>query len=285
MQSHHFPVDLKQTDGQSWGRSSKAFFATQPVGSAILFVHGFGGKATDTWLEFPRLLPLESESAGWDLLFYGYDGKKARAALSAAGLLQFLDELLVMPSTCVVNPSLTPGIPKRKKSFRYKRLIICAHSLGAIVSRLALLDAGNQTPPRPWLPRVRLLLFAPAHKGASIVPLISTALSSFVIGPMRGSIAVPTLKLWMPVLIDLDPQSDTLRELEARTVAALGKNYSKNGHLRATVIHGGRDKVVNPNTFVGDYSPPIVYPAQSHTGVCKPKLGFTDPLTELLKLL
>jgi pimeloyl-ACP methyl ester carboxylesterase len=157
MQSHHFPLDLKRPDGQSWGRSSKAFFATEPVGSAILFVHGFGGKATDTWLEFPRLLPLEAESAGYDLLFYGYDGKKARAAFSAAGLLEFLDALNDTPSRDVINPSLTPGIPKRPKAFRYKRLVICAHSLGAVVSRLALLDAGNQTPRRRWLSRVRLL--------------------------------------------------------------------------------------------------------------------------------
>ncbi|MEW5918828.1 MAG: hypothetical protein AB1762_20670, partial [Gemmatimonadota bacterium] len=164
------------------------------------------------------------------------------------------------------------------------RLIICAHSLGAVVSRIALLEAGSRTPPSPWLKRIRLVLFAPAHLGASIIPLVSVALSAVTIGPLSGQLIEPMLKARFAVLIDLEPSSRTLKLLEQRTKTALGAKYRTNVHLRANVIHGGRDIVVDQNTFVGDFGL-IRFPGKTHTQVCKPELGFIDPLTTLLRFI
>jgi pimeloyl-ACP methyl ester carboxylesterase len=283
-QSHHLPTDLVRENGMRWGIDSEVIFATAPARQAALFVHGFGGSATGTWLEFPPLLPLESEAQGYDLYFFGYDGKRDTAAFSAAGLFELLEALFQGPAKSIINPSLPPGVRPRKSDFAYRRLLICAHSLGAVVTRKALLEAGNQVPPRRWLPNVQLLFFAPAHNGASILPLASQALSTIAIGPLRGKLVESVLKLHMPVLSDLEPGSQTLNDLRTMTESALGPKRNRNGHLRAHVVHGGRDTVVVQNTFMADH-PFARLPGRRHTEVCKPRLGFLDPLELLIKHL
>src|SRR5262245_36210211 len=51
----------------------------QPVTRLVVFVHGFGGKAVCTWLDFPSLDLGVQENVWWrgaDLLFIGYQSTR-----------------------------------------------------------------------------------------------------------------------------------------------------------------------------------------------------------------
>src|SRR2546426_774080 len=128
MQTHLMPRSLPD-----WGINSQAYWSIKPNRKAIVFVHGFKGSALSTWLEFPRLLQQMHKCAGCDLIFYGYDGARMRATNSAWLLRKFLKQV-VENSRELANQTLPPFL-KRPPNFSYDNVIICAHSLGAVVSR------------------------------------------------------------------------------------------------------------------------------------------------------
>jgi alpha-beta hydrolase superfamily lysophospholipase len=79
------------------------------------------------------------ELAGYDLIFYTYDSRNTPAANSGALFKQFLNQLFEEP-LLFCNATLDPEAA-RLNSFQYKNVLIVAHSLGAVVSRLALVNA------------------------------------------------------------------------------------------------------------------------------------------------
>src|SRR6266404_521895 len=133
----------------SAGQNSMAEWAVQPEGNALVFVHGFKGSAVGTWTEFPTLMRDQARCSGWDLIFYGYDGVRTRATNSAGHLREWLEILSTNPLS-IINPTLDEEV-RRGAGFAYKRIILVAHSLGAIVSRQALLDAHLHR--RDWVSR------------------------------------------------------------------------------------------------------------------------------------
>jgi triacylglycerol esterase/lipase EstA (alpha/beta hydrolase family) len=186
------------------GEGSQAEWALEPKGKAIVFVHGFKGAAVGTWLEFPTMLRQEPSAAGWDLIFYGYDGVRTRATNSANHLRTFLQQLFTDPLP-VMNTTLD-NEAQRPTTFSYEKVIIVAHSLGAVVSRQAILDA--HLIHAPWVSRTGLILFAPAHLGAQILPLLMQTVTG--LGGKFGAAATFFLKFRWRVLRDLEPGSNTL---------------------------------------------------------------------------
>jgi len=264
MQHHHVPVRIP------FGEKSEAHWAIAPTGKALIFVHGFGGSAVTTWVQFPSMLEQERACRGSDLIFYGYDGLRTRARPSADKLIRFLDVLFAKPSELVTQSLRTVH---RSPSFSYKRIVIVAHSLGAVVSRLALLDAFGKH--RDWTTRTNLVLFAPAHGGASILPLASLAMGFLRLAPVEA-----LARYRFQVLHDLGEDCLTLRNLADQTRKALAKGGK---HLKAKhVVYAGDDKIVNPVDFCDDPTPEFIHGA-SHTGVCKPGDDFREPLIQLLK--
>jgi hypothetical protein len=198
-----------------------------------------------------------------------------------------LEALLTTPAVDVVNPSLPTGASKRAPAFQYKRLVICAHSLGAVVVRRALLDVLLQQ--APWANRladVRLLFFAPAHMGARIIKLVEEGLTAFsvslAVAKISGKAAAVGLKARYQVLQDLEIGSKTLGDLEADTRRLLDANPAANVFLRAHVVHAKRDDIVNHGQFAYDFRPTFI-PKKNHSQVCKPELGFLEPLDTLLE--
>jgi len=254
------------------GNNSVAYFSRQPKAQLILFVHGFSGHATRTWDSMHQLLPAEAAVAHTDLIFYGYEST-ARAQLSADILRQFLSDLN--------NPNgrFQTQIPSaRSQQFphaAYKKILIVAHSLGAALARRATLDAmkANET----WVAKTKLVLFAPAHRGAYLAELASelkgtakllTALAAFV-------------KLRVPVLEDLASRSGFVTDLETETSVACKKRPRP--PLKAEcVVFGLRDSVVQPKPFCSDPNS-NVWPGHGHMSVCKVSVSFRDPLTEILR--
>lgn len=259
-----------------WGSESIVRWATEPVGRAVVFVHGFGGEALGTWDQFATLLPLQPQAAGRDLFFYGYDSLVAQAPVSAAELRDFLQTLWTDPVAGVILPSVQDA-RRADPAFRYNHVTLVAHSLGAVVVREALVQAAMDTPPAPWLKDVSLVLFAPAHTGAAILDLANEALGAM---PARfGAAAAAGAKAYAQVLRDLERGSDMLEKLRDDTDELLGKGYDS---LRAkVVVLGQKDRIVQAVRFCKDPGPTIVAD-KGHIGVCKPDAGYPAPLGYLL---
>jgi pimeloyl-ACP methyl ester carboxylesterase len=238
-----------------------------------VFVHGFGGSAVTTWKEFPDLLPRQAGCAGWDFVFYGYDGLYTQANISAQLLHGFLHKLGTKPAQ-VINPTLDPSC-HRAAAFSYDSILLVAHSLGAVVTRLALLNARKTR--RPWLTHTQMVLFAPAHMGANTVALGAEALSVI---PGVGALLAAVARFRYQPLQDLATGSQTLQFLLAETQKALAAGNAQYLVARAVYV-GDQENIVTTATFCGD--PPLtVMAGKSHMSVCKPQATYLDPVLGLL---
>jgi alpha-beta hydrolase superfamily lysophospholipase len=253
----------------------QALFAITPVRKAILFIHGFHGDAIKTWSDFHLLLPECEKCIGQDIYFYGYDGLRAEMTASAAMFRDFLDRLFIRTST-MINESL-PSTAKRADDFSYDELVIVAHSLGAVIARRALLDATKSE--KSWVLKIKLVLYAPAHCGASVAKLALEASSSL---PFIKYFA-PLARLKSPLIDQLTPGSPDLTRLLDETLNAC-KN-GNNPHLVACkVVIAEYEEIVRNDSF-GNDPPPVAIPETYHTTVCKPKVEFRKPLDHLEECL
>jgi pimeloyl-ACP methyl ester carboxylesterase len=269
MQTHLTSRTLKSDE------AVQALLATDPSRKAVLFIHGFSGDAIKTWSYFHLLLPYTAVCKGHDLFFYGYDGLRADLLASAGIFRAFLCRLMENTGQ-IVDENLPPSA-KRPNNFQYDGLVIVGHSLGAVIARRALLDCTKQQ--LPWVSKTSLVLYAPAHKGASIVQLALQAASPF---PFLNFFAAG-LSFFSPLIEQLKPGSPILTTLQQETLEA--RKEGANPHLVAKkVIIAEYEKVVTNETF-GDDPPPDAIPKTTHTTVCKPRLSFLDPLTLLEKCL
>jgi hypothetical protein len=273
MQTHYYVPSLP------FGLQTSARWAVKLADTVFVFVHGFRGRAVETWLQFPTLLVEQKKCQTADLIFYGYDGARKRAVNSATGFYKLLDQLGHNPAI-LVNSTLAPSVSQRDPAFSYNRIVIAAHSLGAIVARFALLFAHQEK--KPWAKNVRLVLFAPAHKGSQIATMCSSLLG--MIKPLTAGGVDAILKLAYPALRDLDVGSTTLKELEDRTRAALPNGAKEHYLIAHRVILGEYDNIVEPTQFAFD-PPPKEFAGKNHMQVCKPHRGFAEPVKTLLEAL
>lgn len=266
--SHYLPVAL------SYGRESQALWAVAPTGSAVVFVHGFGGQSVATWSEFDRLLPSDVAAQGWDVLFFGYDGLRTPAQTSASDLRTMIDDLVKAPDM-FFNGTVDDLLSQRRRAPQYHRIVVVGHSLGAVVARKALLDAHRVD--AGWLAGVSLLLFAPAHRGASLLNLAGTLIGAFDLGAVLG------LAQHFSVLQDLEPGCAFLEELREATVTAIEEDGRAS--LRAQYVGTARrDRVVMNVDFCAADAPPVPLPG-SHMTVCKPSDDNNRPLQVLRSFL
>ncbi|MCZ6662110.1 MAG: alpha/beta fold hydrolase [Actinobacteria bacterium] len=101
--------------------------------AAIVFVHGFGGKAEGTWGEFPDLIAKTAELKGWAIYALGYNTSlfpDIRGIWSSDAGLKELAGYLVTRTTVG---------PLAKK----KTLAFVAHSMGGLIVQRSLLDSGE----------------------------------------------------------------------------------------------------------------------------------------------
>jgi hypothetical protein len=302
-QTHLYSAPLVNSHGKPWGvKSSRVRFAVaQRPRGALVFVHGFRGKSEATWSRFPELLSCGHsavcKAAEYDAYYYGYDSRPSVVASSAA-LGKFINELATTPSKEIINPSLGSAFGNTARGYRwcdnafqYERIIVCAHSMGALVVRRALLNLflarGSQM--SPWSSKVQLLLYAPAHLGANILPLVSMVLGGIgvVFHAVRidGKIGEAALRARFHSLNDLDRNSTTIQQLITDTTTILLSNPAAKRWLQATVVDGEYDGIVQHGRFVEDDVPPVVVPDADHFSVCKPTSFSDEAITTLLSFL
>jgi pimeloyl-ACP methyl ester carboxylesterase len=254
----------------------------EPSG-AIVFVHGWGGKSVSTWDRFVEHARRFVGYSKYDLFFFGYPSKGPTTKFCAGRFASFLEDLLARPQECIVGPTLEPWTPFITPRTDYSRVLLCAHSMGAVVVRRAIADLDLE-PVAPQLPRVRLLLFAPAHLGSSDLPgLIAEGL-----GELPGLKLVGyALRAYYRSVKDLAEKSPALELLEKDTrdrLAARRDAHLPVGHLIAAVLHSQHDKVVVQERFVEDLRAEDVM-HQDHRSICKPNDVYLTPVDRVLRAL
>ena len=205
------------------------------------------------------------------MFFYGYDGLRAELNASAAIFCAFLDRLFAATKR-YLNQNLPPSA-QRDNNFKYSELVIVAHSLGAVIARRALLNATlNKS---KWFPKKKIVLYAPAHKGANVVSLAMEALSIF---PFLRFFSL-ALRYKSPLIDQLKPNSETLTNLLRD--AKVARKGGRNPHLvPIKVIIAEYEEIVINDQFCDDPAP-VAIAGTSHTTVCKPRRSFLLPLTHL----
>ncbi len=260
MQDYHtIPFDL--TDGEN----SQAFFAYDNPNTLVIFVHGFKGSAIGTWSDFPEAVVNEVDFSKVDFIFYGYSTLEASAAFHAAAFKKFLVKTIEPVKNNIIPAS--QGLQERS----YSKIILVAHSLGALIVRQAIISACKNN--YDWLSKVSLLLFAPAHTGARVQKLAKEVLSGW--GALIPSIA----KYQYPVYEDLEPDSQFIKTLIDETKKLLANNYKCN--IAKKVVWAEKDRVVSQINFCDDPDPELIY-NKGHINVCKPDSVYVKPV-EILK--
>lgn len=264
METHHTTsIEIKH------GNNTQGFFSFDKPDKLIVFVHGFGGNSIGTWNNFPSIMLFDDKFVNSDIIFYGYDTLSGQAGDHAAELYHFLN-LCMKPVANNILPALQL-LPERD----YLRIILVAHSLGAILVREAQLLA--HTANQSWVEHSEIALFAPAHHGAAVISLAMEALPG--LSGLLGIFA----KFRFPILNDLDTKDDgILQEIESKTEALL--NQGKGNFAKAKlVVYAKGDKVVKNYQYFLD-QPAEVIPEATHISICKPKDNFLKPF-ELLRLI
>jgi pimeloyl-ACP methyl ester carboxylesterase len=265
-QTHYLPQALST----KYREPSVAYFATAPARVLVVFVHGFGGSAHGTWPHFPELLSAMGTSKPFDAIFYHYDGKFTQANNSAALFREFIDDFVKAP-TNLVN-SCIPGSAKRAE-FVYERVVLVAHSLGAVVVRRALLDIYHRSVKHSrrthWLQSVILILYAPAHNGAHAAEIARSTL--FQSGLSLLGLITQLIRYKTPLLADLVPNSPVLKALEGDTARALATAGPRRSQflIPKTVVWAGDERVVINNPYLSD-PVSILEVGRDHHSVCKP---------------
>lgn len=249
----------------------QVLFSVQPNRKAVLFIHGYSGEAITTWSDFDQLLPECTSSKFRDVFFYGYDGLRAEMTASASLFRDFLDRLF-QNTSWFVNNNL-PDAAIRPAEFGYDELVIVAHSLGAVIARRALLDATRLE--ATWVSRIKLVLYAPAHKGASATKLALEVASSFPFVKFFSALA----RFKSPLIDQLAPDSPDLKKLLEETIKAC--ENGANPHLKAKKVVIAEYELIVRNEAFGEDPPPVTIPNTTHMSVCKPRKDFRRPLDHL----
>jgi pimeloyl-ACP methyl ester carboxylesterase len=249
-----------------------------PQRKAIVFVHGYSGHATNTWKEFDRLLAKEQKAAGYDLIFYGYDGICGTINPLVADFHGFLRKLFEEPPRLDTDPIRLDFDKGPLQS--YDNVVVVAHSLGAVLSRWALAMAVSAG--EAWVSKTKLALFAPAHNGSRPAEFLRLASE----GPPFLRYFVGALRFKSPLIDELGKDSSTLKSFREQVKSA-GK-ASAGVHLTAKlVVQANREQIVYNEPFENDPDPalPHLFREATHTSVCKPTRYFPAPLTALRSIL
>ena len=166
-----------------------------------------------------------------------------------------------------------PPSARRSDEFVFDELVIVAHSLGAVIARRALIDATRNG--SDWVARTKLVLYAPAHKGANVADLALEVASSFIFLKWFAAFA----RFQSPLIDQLKPGSPSLTQLLTDTEMAT-MNGSNRHLIARKVIIAQYEHIVYNEPFGNDPIPDTI-PEASHTSVCKPKNDFIQPLVLL----
>ena len=284
MRGQTYLVEMKETLATSnfnlqrniaeWGPETYVNWAKNPVYKAVVFIHGFNGSSMETFGGFNYEFRYRSEYDGRDVFFYGYDSLYQQISNSALSFLEFL-KAIHNDLSAVIKSS---GI-KLKRENEYSEIVIICHSLGAVVARVAL-NSGYDYKAGAFLNKCKLILFAPAHKGArkSIGNLIAFPGYLRPLGPLIHHFVLTLDQLLEPKTI--------IEPMEQKCKNIIAHDKIKTFTIAKKVIWAAPERAVI-NDFFGDDPQPRQYKKVkvNHVMVCKPTRRFTDPFDEVAEVL
>ncbi len=252
------------------GVGSSALWCVDRPRKLVVFLHGFTGAAEATWHDASAHIRRDALFADADVVFLGYDSLRSQALTLSTMIFDMFCELLADPAQ-YSNRYLYYGM--KRASFHYAGILVVAHSLGgALMRQVALLLVKQQ---HAYANRLQLLLFAPAHKGSLVLRNATRALESpGLFGAFKAGMMYK-----VPILDDLGPDSDFIRDIEAGTLAQLAVAPVQ-CLIAAKVSFGQYENVVRVADFGKDH-PFRVLPRRNHTDVCKSNAGYRQVLEDI----
>lgn len=255
-----------------FGKKTYVNWATLPNYKAIVFIHGFNGSSLDTFGSFNNDFRQRPEYIGRDVYFFGYDSLYQQIATSALDFLDFLRQIHYKLADVVKSSGIVI-----QRDMVYSEIVIVSHSLGAVVTRVAL-NEGYRSPGGDFLHKCKLILFAPAHQGAQKV----FANLSF---PSYLAALGPLMHYFVLTLDQLLDRSIIIDDMQARC-AKLLQDGVRTFTIAKTVIWAAPERVVVNSSFLEDPEPVSFRGKKvSHVKVCKPSKAFPEPLNEVEKVL
>jgi pimeloyl-ACP methyl ester carboxylesterase len=271
--------------------------------TAIVFVHGFMGDATGTWLDFQTLADQDIGRAEWwetcDLYFYSYQSFPSNVPVLAARFQQFLRKYFPNPEASdLTEPSVDlrrllgrdPVSPLELAS-EYRRLVLVGHSLGGVIIRQAIVDealsagtthlerpnsvGGNLAPATERTLAASVRLFAPATFGFRPTSLGGFLYNLIAEDSKLGKFLRPAMPA-TPIHEDLKLGSERLQELRKRT-EGLAEKYPWIQAMRAHLTFGEKENIVYMERYNCDPVYRIVE-NQDHQSICKPSPNYLGPV-------
>jgi len=218
--------------GIAFGKDSWAYYAVTPPRRALVFLHGFKGKSISSWSEFHRLIFTVPVFKEYDCFFVGYDALYASLVSSSKRFYAFLRDLF----SCSADSRSRLSVIDRRE-LPYREVVVAAHSMGSVVVRKSLLEADEDG--QAWVRHVSIVLYAPAHFGARIVPYISTVLDKTLLRAV-----VPLIRYKCHPIDELQVDSPLLKSLAFEDRHRLSADPSKAFLVARRVIHAYDDDVV-----------------------------------------
>lgn len=283
----HLPIELP-------GHPGSYVLATDAAGvdTAVVFVHGFGGDALKTWLDFHSLIDDDERFRNADCYFFQYNSFGNSIRNSSSDFRKLLEELREAPEAWFTS---SPGsVPRRLRrlmarsqaiSLRtgptaYQQLVLVGHSLGGVVLRHAIRHHANKYADRildaapgvtvPWILRAGLRLFSPAISGVRPAGLKGVALR---LGGLRTLARV--VLGGSPSYAALDPARNYVGKLRDDT-EAYAAHFTELPAFRADILWARPENIVEDEAYNIDEDEERR--GKSHTAVCKPTKEYLDPL-------
>ncbi len=272
-----------------YGKSYALLSKEKTVDTAVIFVHGFGGKPTSTWRNFQGMVDEYSTDYSWwsgsDLFFYAYDSLHTPILYNAELLGNFVD---------LVWRNRWQGTNSPNGNLKYKDLIFAGHSEGGVIVRRLILDRYEEIEgkvkeanPKASVEALRssltsaltsdfvlasyLRLFAPACLGTNFSSWAALLSLPFVVSIVAASSLVKG---------ELLPESPILNDLKRDTEQA----HAAFPELRSLFIQplfGVPDQIVYSKSYQKER---IVWdPGYDHFAVCKPNYTHKRPLEFVCK--
>ena len=257
-----------------------ALLARSRARRLVVFVHGWGGSAVETWTGFDRP-PMGGWWAESDLIFVDYKSRRENVTTSADRLRREIAKYYPVPNADLLLSLDRKTAIRADPSEPYEELVIVAHSLGGLVVRRALVDdmdqwvhSGAIADNRPALLDATTRLFSPASAG------------------FRPGAALWLVFMACPWLDDvlhvsrsyanLQPSSPVIASTKMRT-EKYDTTLPQNAALAARIVWADPEDVVitEPYTTDGYWSTvdKACHPGKSvkHEIVCKPLECYVAP--------
>lgn len=215
----------------------------------LLFIHGLGGTAEDTWGKFPELIRADAQlSSQYEIGFYSYPTSLFRLPLFSSA-----------PKIQVLAAGLRNQINNRFADF--DDIVLIAHSLGGLVARTYLIEETKRKNP----PRVsRLVLFAVPNNGAQLASVAN------FISWRHGQLS------------QLCRESDLISFINKDWFT-----FDLNNSIRALFVIGGQDNVVTEESaslFWGNLDIETIVD-RGHRNLVKPASASEDVFLTLKRFL